>query len=523
MKPKTLKQTLIFLLFFSGTFVLSAQNAEKPQDETNLSEKTIDISGAKIELKDAIHLVLKQNLTLRSAKYDVIMSDSDFEQYQSKYSPRIGAEVKYKDQKMPTAGMSSISGDEMYQFDVSASISKLFSSGTTVSLGVANSLVDYNDTGFGAPGAGMYVPEDPAYHKPYAFIAVEQELLKNAFGYTDRRMNLMLKNRSQMARAALINQLSSLVVNALVDYWQVTITKKAVETAELELNTTQQVRNIIVRTSRLGLAETFDINQYNALVAAAQSKLALQKQQHRSAVRKLLRTINMPPETEVSGVTDLVTELPELDKKEAVDLAFKKRVDYQNAMTELQLAETEIELYENESLPSLTASGSINFMGQDEQIGTAFGDVAGIEYPTWEVGLKMSYPLWDEQTRINLRNSELRKKQAAIKLEDLRQTVRDEVLDRLEEVQLYYELLTRSENVTKESELYYNRLLRRSRQGKFNSVAVKNAMDTMIKARYDELKALIDYNIALLKFDLAKNEIFERFDVDVEKILQEVE
>jgi hypothetical protein len=40
----------------------------------------------------------------------------------------------------------------------------------------------------------------------------------------------------------------------------------------------------------------------------------------------------------------------------------------------------------------------------------------------------------------------------------------------------------------------------------------------MVASRQRELEALVNYNIALLQFDLSKNEIFrKRYNIDVEK------
>jgi hypothetical protein len=51
-------------------------------------------------------------------------------------------------------------------------------------------------------------------------------------------------------------------------------------------------------------------------------------------------------------------------------------------------------------------------------------------------------------------------------------------------------------------------------------VNVKFALDSLVQARQGELEALVQYNVALLQFDLARNEIFDRYNVDVEKYIR---
>lgn len=545
-----MKKTDYFLLvvltgFFFGNSILFSQNVadtEKKKDQTNSETKeekqkneekaggsenpTFTIAGQKISLESAIHYVIQRNLTIKSAKYDVVMSDSDEEMFNQKFTPFLNASGGYTKYKSPASTMSSFMGDEGYQYDVEASLSKIFTTGTMVSVGVKHSISDANDPGFSMtiPGMGSMTLSEPQpqYHQPSMFISIQQELLKNSFGINDRKTKKLLKNAKIMRREAIINQLSGLIVKALSDYWNVTIQKSAVDIAELELKSTKNVRAVVYRNVRYGMSERFEINQYNALVAAAEMKLELAQKAYRDAVRQLLRTINVPVETEVEGVTDLVESLPELDEKMILENAYKKRVDYQNAKRNFQIAQLENDIARNESLPSLKAIGSVTASGQNEQFADSVEDVPSFKYPSYYVGVSMTYPLWNKENKVKRRNSAFRIKQSRIKLEELKTEIRDEIKSRVEGVRLAHSMLLKTKLVRKEAETYYYRLLYRSRQGKFNSVAVKSALDQMIQARQQELVTLVQYNLSLLQLDLSQNMIFERYNVDVDKILSEV-
>ncbi len=129
------------------------------------------------------------------------------------------------------------------------------------------------------------------------------------------------------------------------------------------------------------------------------------KQNYRNAVRQLLRTINVPVETEVTGVTDLVETLPPLDEERSLEIAYQKRVDYTNAARMLKIAELELDLAENDALPSLSVLGRVSASGQNESMGESVKDIPAFEYPTYYVGLSMTYPLWNKQNKVRQRNS----------------------------------------------------------------------------------------------------------------------
>lgn len=530
MTKKIFSAILILTALMSPGFSLIAQdakettvneNTKEPAETKEPEKQTFTMQGQEITIDQAIQYVIQENLTLKAAKYDVVMSDTQYNQFQKKFAPIISVEGSYNNTKFPASGMSAFTGTEQYQYDVGASIAKIFNTGTMVSVGVKHTLMDANDPPFEFNGITLK-GEDPAYHKPNLYVMIQQELLKNSFGVTDRKTELMLENASAAQRDYLINLLSQLVVSALVDYWQVTIQKSALENAELSERSTANVRNIVARNIRFGLAELFDLNQYNALLASAEAQTAIAKQQLEDATRKLLRTVNMPPETKVEGITNLIDTLPEIDEEAAVQEAFSKRVDYKNVLREIEMAQLELDMAENNALPSLTASFQLMSQGQDTGFGSSWSEVPQLTYPAYTIGIKMSYPLWDKEIKTRERNANFKLKQAKIKKESMRQEIRDEVVSRSRQVKMFHEVLAKSREARKEADLFYARILRRIRQGKFNSVAMKNALDNMTMTRQKELEALVQYNVALLQLDLAKNVIFERYNVDIDSILAKI-
>ncbi len=509
--------TLILFINSVNSFLFSQEKDYNEKKESQVKTTSMTIGNKTLSLQEAIAMVLNNNLTLQAAKYDVIMTDTEAMKFDKRYSLTGDIEGGYNYNKEPYSAMSALTGDKNYQWNALASLSKLFPSATSVSAGIKELYYDANDTGI--PGM---IPKQPPYHEPSFFISIKQELLKNAFGYSDRLQKDIINNSIKIQRAAIIDRLSALVVSALADYWSVTVRKSALDNAGTELQSDKEVRDIISRNARYGLAESYDLNQYNAIVAVAEANLASCEKEYRDAVRKFLRTVNLPPDTEVKGVTDLVDTLPPLDKDSALASAFKKRVDYRNALLDLENSRKTLSMYENNSLPSLTLSTDLTTIGQETTYLPAFKDSATGTYPDFEVNFKLSIPFDDTEQKANLRNAYLKIRQAEYNVENIKLELRDDVLSKLEGVEVQHTSLQKARTARSESELYYNKLLSLLRLGKINSVTMRLALDSMVQSRQQELEALVGYNLALLQFDLAKNEIFERYNVNVEKYLSSV-
>jgi hypothetical protein len=60
-----------------------------------------------------------------------------------------------------------------------------------------------------------------------------------------------------------------------------------------------------------------------------------------------------------------------------------------------------------------------------------------------------------------------------------------------------------------------NNLLR----GRLDSATVKNGLDALIMSRQVEIYALVGYNVSLFEFLVAKNQLWEKFDIDVEEYI----
>lgn len=65
--------------------------------------------------------------------------------------------------------------------------------------------------------------------------------------------------------------------------------------------------------------------------------------------------------------------------------------------------------------------------------------------------------------------------------------------------------------------------MERFRQGRYTAVNVKNALDSLANTELAVTQAKINFNINLVRYELAKNSLFEKYGLDLYSILEEVE
>jgi outer membrane protein TolC len=463
------------------------------------------IEGKKVTLGEAIRLVLENNQDTLTGAYEVAMSDSAYLKLKGKYSPVFNLEGGKSYQKYPDM-ISPMYGIEQKTWDVSSSLSKMFSTGTSISAGIVH------------PQTEIDWPPRSSYYSPAIFVSLQQELFKNSFGYIDRRLLKINKNLAQMNREYLLFQLSGLVIEAVLDYWTVIINMSALDNAELQLKETKQLRSIINQNVKLGIAEEFELNYYNTLVALSESKTMNARQTFIDSLKKLLRTLNMD-DVELTGTVVLSDKLPDIDEVQALTYAYENRADYNNAVLSVQNAKMNLQIYKNEGLPSLTAEVNASSVAQREKSNDAYSDISSTEYPGWEARLTLTYPLNDTAQKANKRDAKYQLKQAKLQMEKYKRLVKDDVSTSIEHIKTFYNLYKKTNEARYQSEIYYRKLRNNLKRGRFTSAVVKNGLDTMIGSRHAELEALVHYNVTILKFHMAQNALFDRYNIDVDKYL----
>jgi outer membrane protein len=213
-----------------------------------------------------------------------------------------------------------------------------------------------------------------------------------------------------------------------------------------------------------------------------------------------------------------VTGAPNVD--EAVRRALADRSDVAQARKQIENSDTGIALAKNETLPDLRAQATYLTNGQggsrllreggfpgtivglqNTSYGSVLNQVLCADYPTWTVGLSLSYPLGHSQSEANLARARIEREQAVAQVRSMELSVVREVRDaalRLEQNR------QRIETARLGRELAEQRLdaeQKRFEVGMSTSFLVIQAQRDLSIARDNELRSYLDYQLAAVTFE----------------------
>lgn len=520
---KKLRTLVLVCVLAAAVSAASAQEAGKKTMPATAEKKirielaeepALVLGSMRITLGQAMEWAVKQNFDMMSVSYDVAMVDTQYSQFLKKFAPVLSADVGGSYASF-VPGSRTFYGDNALSASGGASIYKNFSSGTTLIAGLNHEYVDVEK------GQSLFgsVSGPANAHKPSVFVSVHQELLKNAFGYSDRKLEEILKNSSTMKKEAILFQLSLVIVQVVGEYWNTVISKASLENAELQVKETKKVRDITARNAAYGLADDYTLRMYNSMLAGAEAKVAMARQKYRESLRSFLTTINVDENMEVTGTAVFSNRYPAINVEEALKTAYEKRADYQIAVMSLDTAKLGLQVAKNGSLPSLKAEFNAALNSEHKTADGAYMQLGKFLFPAMEARLKLQYPIGDRDVYTQERNARFRVKQAEIQLQKYKRKVRDDIMNSTDFIETSYRLYQKGMEARKQSELFYQGMMRDLGLGRLNSAVVKNALDAMVQSREMELQALVGYNISLLQYDVARNMLFEKYGIDVEKYI----
>ncbi|MGE8719956.1 TolC family protein [Leptospira terpstrae] len=480
----------------------------------------------RLSITQAIEQVIENNTIVQNAKLEIVKADSPELKNESKYSWKALASIQSSKQLFPDNRNNIFAGTIRSQDRISAGIEKQFKTGTYFKTEI--STIRYDVNAFENPNSqtafGSLLAAPPMYTGALS-ATLSQELLKYGFGKNEADKEKLLKNQTLLVRENYINILTQLVVKILVDYWSLSIVDSRIATYEKVSKNTEEIRRLTLRKTGLGLSEGFEVNQWNQAYLRTQSLLEKAKVDRIEAERNLVRILNVDTGSSIEGVTDLSETLPtEINLKADKEYALSRRTDYLILKREREIAKLALNTALAEDDPSLLATFSYSSIGQnfnspqDNFIARQRG-ITSFNHPQILAELKMSYPLWDLGIKAGIRDAETNLKINEMKIQNLEQ----EIDNRHEALIASHALLKDLMKTRKETEIFYNGLMERFRQGRYTAVNVKNALDSLANVELAVTQAKINFNINLVRYELAKNSLFEKYGLDLYSILEEVE
>jgi outer membrane protein len=381
--------------------------------------------------------------------------------------------------------------------------------------------LDMLDTRLGSDS--VYATFNPGYATNLQ-LSLTQPLLRN-LGIDERRQRIRVakKNReiSDMAfRECVLNTTAEvkrryfdlLLASGVVDAYQHVLTL----TEKLQEDNRERVEGGILPRSDLLLGDS-ELAARRGDLLSAQAKL----KHAEDALKRLILPKDAPAawNARLRPTDDPPVEAVKVDLDAALRRALEKRTDLRAARASLERSDVARAFAQNQALPSVDLSATYGTLGvggtqlvRDDLggdvlktipggYGDAISDALARRYPTWTVGLSISYPILNRSARVGLARARVGHEQAEAQVDQLEREVILEVRDAALAVETDY---GRLQQATKAYDLGKERLdaeMARLESGMSSPFFVVQAQRDLTVAQLTMLNIVADYRKSVVSFE----------------------
>jgi outer membrane protein TolC len=308
-------------------------------------------------------------------------------------------------------------------------------------------------------------------------------------------------------------------------YWTLKALRANVTVQQRSLALAEQLAKENGVRVQVGQAPPLDLVQVQAEVAERRGTLIRAEAAAEDGEDALRRLIMDPKDgafwnVRLDPVEEPGPRAPVPDVEAVVARAMSERYDLARAQNEVSNAATNVEFLSNQKLPDVRLETSYrgSGLGGSQLLrtggfpgtivgrnGTGFGDVLGQvfthDYPTWSVGVTVSYPLGRGYEEVSAVRASIERQQAAQRVASLRLDVAESIRQAARQMRSTAEREEAARAGADLAEQRYQSEQRRYQAGLSTSFLVTQAQRDLLQAQVNLLQATLDYQSSLVGFE----------------------
>ena len=215
-----------------------------------------------------------------------------------------------------------------------------------------------------------------------------------------------------------------------------------------------------------------------------------------------------------------------VDALDSIRLGLENRPDYMQRRMEVERSHIFVKYYRNSLLPQVDLAGSFGYYAISAGTPNENRDFSRINdnmdsinnqlNPSWSAGLTVTVPLGNKTARGNYRHWKLGAEQALLQLKKTEQDIIVGIDNATIQVETRSKLIAASQAATRLKEESVRAETKKLQAGTSTTLLVSRVQRDLTDARVKELRAIAEYNQALVDLSLKDATILKRTGVGVE-------
>ena len=358
-------------------------------------------------------------------------------------------------------------------------------------------------------------------------IDIRQPLLRN-FAIDSLRQQVILSEKDRESADFQLQQTVATTTRAVRNaYFDLAYANASLAVQQQSLDLANQSLRETNTRIQIGTTPPIDSVEAQAEVAARQQAVIVAQSQIETAQDNLRALVFNPSSPDFWTTRIVPTELPAfqpsaVDVDGAVRNALQMRTDLLQARKSLESADINIRYFQNQALPDVTATFDYGLtglggspvartnaigipvavpVGTPRNFASVLGDLFGNQYPSWTLGLNISYPLGHSQQEANVARARLETTQAETQLKNAELQVVTQVRNVARQLTTSQKLVDSTRAARDLAEQRLDAEQKKLAAGTSTNFLVFQAQRDLAQARNDELNSILAYTRAQIDFE----------------------
>jgi len=488
-----------------------------------------------LTLEDCIVRALRDNLRVSVEVFNPEIADASLTRAKEIFMPRFDLNYNNRHTESPSYWWLEVADVSKSDYsDVSLSVIQQIPTGGRLSFSL-NSYISETNQGFQLinPRFGSTLQFD-----------FTQPLLKDFGLKVSRKEILIARNNLEISR----NQLESVLMDTIYSveeaYWNLAY---AIENLKVKKQSLQLARDLLEKNKKeveVGKLAPLEILNAEAVVASREADILQAEALVRRNEDLLKNVLNIVEEEGVDSQRIIPQDQPsfaatEISLEKALQRAYTYRPDLKTTHTSIASSELNLSVAKNQMLPGLDLSISywspglsgdrILYLNDNPFLGVVVGKEKGkasdsirdafrFLYRNWSVGVTLSLPLGNLLTRADYVKAKMELEKSRLELELLQKQILLEVKDAVREIETNAK---RVEAYRVARELAEKRLEAEEKKlkvGLTTNYFVLEFQESLATARSNEIRAVVDYNLARAKLERAMGTALKARNIRIDRI-----
>lgn len=502
-----LTRLLGFGLLF-GAWMAQAQ----PREASTSTASSTASATRPITLAEAIHLAIEHNLDVQVQRLGPIIAKFNLSGSYAAYEPTLGLTAVRTSRSQPgrtdpETGLrlpDQESESDFFSGSVLPGVSGIFPTGLSYRM-------DANVNKFSAMGREEFAGNWN--------LRLEQPLLRDAWIDAGRAQILISKKNIKMSELLLISQIMTTINAVEQAYYNLIFARENVKVQEKALELSERFLVDTRKKVEVGTLAPLEVEQAKAQAAtsradllAAQRNLALQQNILKNLITAdyaTWHTLNLDPGE------NLVAVPIAFDLQESWKRGLSLRPDLEQARVDLERRDITLRYQKNQLFPALDLVGTYGHNGLNDGYRSVLDDLLADESPQHSYGVVLSIPLGNIGPRNRYKASKAEKQQAILQLKKLEQDIMVQIDDTIKLAQNHYERVQATHQARLFAEAALDAEQKKLESGKSTPFLVLEFQRNLTAARFEEIRALAEYNNALAQLAFREGSTLQRHGLDV--------